>query len=327
MLRVHFTAEDLMRVAFASEPAPLVELGLAVAMLQRPDTPPVFGRWHHHTQRAFPRDARPLMELVPPSGEGPVFLDTLSHRLDEGIDQVLSSPRALVRSELIRVCAAGRPLTPWIRHLADKDRDAWRVLERAVRSAHTCVLAESWERVRAGFDAEYAWRTRLLARQGIRTTLAGLAPGIRWRGTVLEIDSPGESTDLHLDGLGLVLLPSTLWSGRPVLVPRPNAATVMCYAAVTPFPLLEEPSSPDPVAALLGRTRAAILTQLTRQSTTTDLARELGISKSSASEHAKALREAHLIVTQREGQSVWHSCTPLGLDLLAANNRLTGPTH
>ncbi|MFD0295631.1 ArsR/SmtB family transcription factor [Streptomyces sp. NPDC059616] len=72
--------------------------------------------------------------------------------------------------------------------------------------------------------------------------------------------------------------------------------------------------------ALLGRTRAAALGLLTQQLTTTDIARELDISKSSASEHAKALRDARLIVTQCECKAVWHSCTPLGLDLLTGSS-------
>ncbi|MFD9484802.1 winged helix-turn-helix domain-containing protein [Streptomyces sp. NPDC059991] len=47
---------------------------------------------------------------------------------------------------------------------------------------------------------------------------------------------------------------------------------------------------------------------------TSDIAKELGISKSSASEHAKALRDARLIATQRDGKAVWRCCTPLGLE-------------
>ena len=37
MLRVHLTAMDLLKTRFASAPAPLAEVGLAVAALQRRD--------------------------------------------------------------------------------------------------------------------------------------------------------------------------------------------------------------------------------------------------------------------------------------------------
>ncbi|MFD8544624.1 winged helix-turn-helix domain-containing protein [Streptomyces sp. NPDC059649] len=50
--------------------------------------------------------------------------------------------------------------------------------------------------------------------------------------------------------------------------------------------------------------------------TGTDLGRELGLAKSSVSEHTKALRAARLVTARRDGRTVWHSCTPLGLGLL-----------
>jgi DNA-binding transcriptional ArsR family regulator len=317
MLRVRFTTEDLLRVTFAREPAPLMELGLALAALQRSDLPPAFGRWQQALRRTFPRGARPLLELVPPSGRGPLFLDPLSRGLDDGLDQVLSAPAGFVRSELVRVRAAYRhPVTGWVHGLAGQDRDAWRVLTEALCTAYDSLLASSWSGVQSAFDAERAWRTRLLADQGIRTTLAGLVPGARWRGTTLEFNWP-EEAEFALDGRGLVLLPSMVWSRWPMLAVRPEAAAILVYPAVSPLPLLDEPVGTAPLAALLGSTRAAALTLLTRQRTTTDLATELSIAKSSASEHAKALRAARLITTERSGKAVRHSCTPLGLDLLA----------
>lgn len=317
MLRVRFTSEDLLRVTFAREPAPLMELGLALAALQRCDLPPVFGRWQQTLRRALPQGARPLLELVPPSGRGPMFLDPLSRGLDDGLDQVLSAPAGFVRSELGRVCAAGRcPETGWVHDLASQDRDTWRVLATALRAAYDSLLAASWGGVQSAFDAERAWRTRLLADQGIRIALAGLVPGARWRGTTLEFNWP-EDADVALQGHGVVLLPSTVWSRWPMLAVRPEEAAVLVYPAVSPLPLLDEPIGTNPLAALLGSTRAAALALLTRQRTTTDLATELSIAKSSASEHTKALRAARLITTERSGKAVWHSCTPLGLDLLA----------
>ncbi|MBL1099197.1 ArsR/SmtB family transcription factor [Streptomyces coffeae] len=317
MLRVRFTADDLLRVTFAREPAPLMELGLALAAMQRIGLPPVFGRWQQSLRRTLPRGARPLLELVPPSGRGPLFMDPLSRGLDDGLDAVLSTPGGYVRSELDRVCSAGRrPVTPWLRALADQDRDAWRLLADSLRTAYDSVLGESWGTIRSAFDAERAWRTRLLAEEGIRATLAGLAPGPGWRGTTLEFDWPEEAL-LELDGRGLVLLPTTVWSGWPMLALRPGLPSVLVYPALSPLPLLGEVPRAEPLAALLGSTRAAALGLLTRQRTTTDLAAELSIAKSSASEHAKALRAARLITTERDGKAVWHSCTPLGLDLLA----------
>lgn len=324
MLRVRCTAEDLLRVTFAREPAPLMELGLALAALRRRDLPPVFGRWQQSLRRTLPRAVRPLLELVPPSGRGPLFLDPLSRGLDDGLEEVLSTPAGFVRSELDRVCAADRrPVTGWLRDLAEQDGGAWRILAEALRAAYDSVLAGSWSGVQSAFDAERAWRTRLLAEQGIRTALAGLVPGARWCGTTLEFDWPGEA-EFALEGRGLILLPSTVWPGWPLLAVRPGKPGILVYPAVSQLPLLDRPADAEPLAALLGSTRAAALTLLTRQRTTTDLAAELSIAKSSASEHAKALRAARLITTERDGKAVRHSCTPLGLDLLAGSGGAGG---
>ncbi len=312
MLRVRFTAEDLLRVRFADEPAPMVELTLAIAALRRSD--PVFALWRRRTSQTLPRSAGPLLELVPGTGKGPLFLDPPSPGFDDGLDRVLSTPTPFVRTELRRVHAARSGPAPWTRLLAERDREAWQALERAVRTAHEGVLARSWDRIRAGFDAERAWRVQLLAREGIRATLAGLVPGGRWDGTTLTFEGT-DDIEITLDGRGITLLPSVFWTGRPLVGTYPREAFLV-YPAVTPLPLLDEPATGNALAALLGRTRAAILELLTHPRTSTDLARELGVAKSSVSEHTKALRAARLLTAQRDGKAVRHSCTPLGLGLL-----------
>jgi DNA-binding transcriptional ArsR family regulator len=323
MLRVHFTADDLLRVTMAETPAPLMELELALAMLQQPVIDPLFQRWQRRTQQMLPRIVRPLLELIPPSGKGPLFLDPISRDLDDGLHLVRSSTPARVLTDLQRLPANGRVQTPWIKHLAEQDPDAWRTLDDAVRAGFMSLLTPLWHRITLSFRAEQAWRAQVLAQEGMGSTLAGLAKGIAWQESTLHIDSP-ENRDIVLAGRGIILLPSVLWSGYPLVADYPQGTPVMVYPAVTPLPLLDEPSATDPVAALLGRTRAAILDLLTRQRTTTEVATELGISKSSASEHAKALRHARLIVSQREGQAIWHTCTPLGLGLLAGRPTISG---
>lgn len=44
MLRIHFEAADFARARFLPEPAPLVELKLALMMLARPQTDPALQR-------------------------------------------------------------------------------------------------------------------------------------------------------------------------------------------------------------------------------------------------------------------------------------------
>ncbi len=72
------------------------------------------------------------------------------------------------------------------------------------------------------------------------------------------------------------------------------------------------------LAALLGRTRAAVLEAIVDGCTTTELARRVKVSVPSASQHAQVLRDAGLLVTRRTGKSVHHSLTALGAALLNA---------
>ncbi len=81
LLRVHLTAEDLLKTRFADQPAPLVETGHAVAALQRRD--PVFGTCCSSAAARLPRAACPLLELIPPSATA---------HLAEGLEMVQAEP-------------------------------------------------------------------------------------------------------------------------------------------------------------------------------------------------------------------------------------------
>jgi DNA-binding transcriptional ArsR family regulator len=228
----------------------------------------------------------------------------------------------LVHEELTRICAAGLPVTPLLRQLADQDQDTWQHLETTMRSAYGVLIGAAWPRLRAGFDADLAWRGQVQRAQGLRGMLAGLYPGSRWRDSTLEIPVSKE-LDVRPDGAGLRLLPSAQWTGRPLVGPYPGGL-LLVYPALTPLPYLAETAPApgadpdDPVAALLGRTRAAVLRLTLREPTTSQLAGALGIGLASASEHARALRRAGLVSTTRAGRVVRHSCTSLGHRLLAA---------
>jgi DNA-binding transcriptional ArsR family regulator len=279
---------------------------MALATYQRGDA--VFTRWTGRTH--LPREARALLELVPPNAAGPLFLDPFSDGLEDGLDTVLSTPADYARAELMR---ASRP-TPLTRGLAARDGDAWRTLEAALRGAYEIVIAPERQRIRASFDGDLAWRRMLLAEQGVGAALAAVYPGSRWAGTTLEVDVPDE-TEHAPAGRGLTLLPSAFWTGRPMIGTHSDGSMLLLYPALTPLPLVDaEPA--DALGALLGRTRAAILELLIEHRTTGELAVKLGISAASASVHTKTLRAAGLVATRRTGKAVSHVATPLGLRLL-----------
>jgi DNA-binding transcriptional ArsR family regulator len=321
VLRVHLTAEDLLRTRFASQPAPLIELAHALAALQRRDA--VLGNWRRSAAAQFPPLARPLLDLIPASATGPLFLDPVSTGLAEGLELVQQAPSRLVGDELRRVFGS-RPLPPWPRLLAAPDRQTWRDLDRALRLAHDHLLRDAWPRVCSGFRAELAWRSRLIAELGVQAALSTLHPRISWNGTVLQIEAAADF-DVYPRGAGLTLLPSVLWTGRPMITEHPDGSTVIVYPALTPLPLIDAVTA-DPLAELLGQTRADVLRLAFRERTTSELARELGTSAATVSGHTKTLRGAGLIVTTRAGKAVLHSVTPLGDKLLqSASGRGLSP--
>ena len=320
MLRVHLTAGDLLKTRFASQPAPLLETVLAVAALQRRDS--VFRGWRRSAAARLPSAARPLLELVPPSATGPVFLDPLTTGLAEGLELVRAAPAPPVTAELKRIFGA-RPPTPWLHSLAARDREASHDLDLALRLAHHHLTADAWPRIMTAFRSELAWRSRLIAELGVQAALSTLHPSISWNGTVMQVEATCE-WDICPWGAGLTLMPSPLWTGRALLAQQPDGAVLVVYPALTPLPLIAAPIS-HPLAELLGHTRAAILELTFTERSTGELARELGVSAATVSGHTKALRAAGLIVSARAGKSVLHSLTPLGGKLLDSAYRPPRP--
>lgn len=314
-MRIHFTPADLLHVRYAKEPAPLIELGLALASLHHPNADPLFTHWRREQARTLPTPARALLDLIPPCGRGPLFLDPLFPDINEALDHVAHSPHHQVAPEMARVITLGRPINSWTRAIAAQDRTTWHTLLTALTTAHHSILTHTWRRLRTGFHAEVTWRTSHWARQGLGPSLESISPGSTFTGTTWHL-APEKKADIHLNGTGLTLYPTPIWSGPPLMGPYPDGSWCLYYPALTPLPLLPEPTTADPLSTLLGRTRAHVLEALAEQRTTGNLAHALGISPASASQHASALREAGLIATRREGKAAWHECTALGAELL-----------
>jgi DNA-binding transcriptional ArsR family regulator len=329
---VRFTESDLLRVRFSVAPAPLVEAARGFAELRYQRTGKVTSEWATQALLAFPVTARPLLDLVPASGLWPDFLDPAVADLDEGLEIVASTPRSLLRSELAWSWQrAGRPPT-WLQALADGDREARAIMIGALRDFYLACVAPSWPAIVASFRNEVTIGAGVLVHSGLEGLFGTLHPDLAWQAGSLQRATPArvrvaEPADFQLDGQGLHIMPSALWTGPPLFSIRPpsGAANILTYPA---RPASKGPSidqSRD-LAVLIGRTRAAALRALRQPCNTTELAARLGVSAPSASEHATALRGAGLIQTERRGRGVRHSLTPLGQSLLS-NYLATGPAE
>jgi DNA-binding transcriptional ArsR family regulator len=324
VIRIHFTAEDLGRTRFLPEPAPLTELKLALVTLHRRDAAPRFDRWRRAALTRFPESARPLCELVA------TFSGSMSTICVCGdIDEALDIAQSLTRDQSRRVTSiwlggrSARAIPSWLHAAADGDRDIRDTVIRACSSAYAAVLRPHWPAICASHHTEIARHGRRQARQGTVDMLTNLVPGARWHATgdaaCLEIDTPHHQ-EIRLQGRGLALAPSAFWAGRPLLAGGPDEPNLLVYPSHTPA-LLQIGPDDDPLAGILGPTRAAVLRLLGCPTVTKDIARRLGISAASASEHTTALRAARLVSSQRAGKAVLHHATPLGLDLININSR------
>jgi DNA-binding transcriptional ArsR family regulator len=126
--------------------------------------------------------------------------------------------------------------------------------------------------------------------------------------------------DLYLEGRGLVLIPCYFALHHPVALADPRLRPVLAFPIRTESRLLAGGRADgDRVTALLGVTRASILRSVIGGSTTTGLAKVVGVAPATVSHHTRVLREAGLITTERDENFARHLITPLGLQVLSTN--------
>ncbi|XVV16870.1 ArsR/SmtB family transcription factor [Actinoplanes sp. CA-131856] len=317
MLRIHFTPEDVGRVRIAGEPDPLWETIFSVWRLRRPGPELIYGRWREHALRA---SRRTDLELLLPLVRGAYYPDFLTpaegaQGLPAALEAVLSTPATRLREEMRELVRAGGPTPSWMGHLADGDRAILERLAGALRSQYDSAVAPFWDSARAQIEAERSRRARVLLDQGAEGLLDSFRPQLRWEPPVLEADVPFEQT-IHLDGRGLLLVPSYLSWGTPDVLRDTTLPPVLVYPIEHDL-TLRAPGEATSLAALIGRTRTSLLESLSDPRTTSELARRVGVSAASVSQHTAVLREARLITTSRAGKAVVHTLTPLGNALLS----------
>ncbi|WP_234314652.1 DUF5937 family protein [Streptomyces sp. NRRL F-5135] len=323
VLRLHFTNDDLLRTTVAAGPDPLWETVLSSHVLLTAQGKAVFDQWRSHARdrlRQLPREhGRLLRTLAPPRGSFPDFLNPpeAADGLAPGIDAVLSTPRERLHEEI----RALQGVPSWLRPLADGEPEALRTLGRALEQYFQAALAPYWAAVRAQAEADRAVRARALLTGGCEALLSTLGPSMRWRRPVLEVDYPYDR-DVRLAGRGLRLVPSVFCWRVPITLCDPALPPVLVYP-VTRSLLWWAPQAEQPeqraLGNLIGRGRAAALRAAEGGCTTSELARRMGVTLATASEHARTLRESGLVVSRRERNTVLHVLTPLGTGLLAAN--------
>lgn len=326
MLRIHFTPEDLARVRIAAAPDPLWETTFSLHRLQSARGRWAFADWHRVARLKLTGTPlgtavlKMLRQVLPGARYFPDFLtpSEAEEGLEAGCAAILDTPPERVRREVETLArVVGAP--SWVGRLTE--RQPREELVRVLRAYHSAVIAPHSDRIRAKLDSERAMLGRLVLDGGVEGLLAGLKPGMHWRSPVLEVDYCADR-DVYLNGRGLRLIPSYFCWHRPVSFADPELEPVLLYplnhsrtgtgAGVGTGGLPGDTS----LGALLGQTRAAALRVAGLGATTSELARALGVSPSTATHHTAVLRDAGLITSHRYANTVLHTLTPTGAALL-----------
>ncbi|QMW65317.1 helix-turn-helix transcriptional regulator [Mumia sp. ZJ1417] len=321
MLRIHFSELDLARTRVTAQPDPMWEIASSLHRFQTRRGRWAHERWHKHAlhslrDTALGRTVRTLlMPLYPRAQYFPDFLTPGegADSLDAGLDAILALPESQVTQEISRLDLR-KGNGPMLRALAEpRER---RVLTETLRAYHQVVIEPVASEMQALLDGERAVRSRHLLDGGVDGLLRGLGPAFRWQPPVLSVLDHIDDRDVHLGGRGLRLVPSYFCWHQPVTFADPSLPQVLVY----PLPRTAADhvaAYPErALAALIGGSRALVLAACAAGATTSEIARRLGISAATVSYHTRTLREAGLISSRRDTDSVMHSVTQLGIELM-----------
>ncbi|MFC9393728.1 DUF5937 family protein [Streptomyces sp. NPDC057027] len=317
-----FSAADLAQTRFAVSPMWEVVTSYRI-VAHRPDSAP-HGRWAAQVRPRLVRaglDRGWLAALVPAQGYLADFLNptpagpfpTLAAELDAirraRADDVRDDLDALERD-------GGRE--PRLRLLRE---DPGAVLPRIADEIETyweLALAPYWARIQKVLEADVFHRARQVAEHGSARVLSELHETVRWDDGTLRLVRRHCALTRDQAGSGLLLIPSVFaWPSVLTRSVHPDPPQ-LAYPA-RGFGSVWEPRTADAVdavAAVLGRSRTLLLTELDTPASTTQLAGHCGMSAAGVSQHLIALRNAGLVTAHRSGRSVLYARTAVADQLL-----------
>ncbi|MGI8571033.1 MAG: DUF5937 family protein [Solirubrobacteraceae bacterium] len=322
MIRLRLSPGDLERLRFAY--SPLAEVAESLYVLHSGVIPDMHQGWFDKTRpRLRHVDMEVLGAIVPaPRPHVASFLLSGAREPGTSIDAQLAlvaeSPTDRLRADL-EVVWRGElpPVTKRVLQHGGGPRIA-----QALWQYWTMALAPYWSHIRAVLDADVAYRADRLARGGIAALLSDLHPGLELVEHAINVRSNAGS-EHQLAGSGLVLVPCVFaWPYVMADVGAGDAPTITYgpRGVGELWPTAELPTRDgDPLGALLGRSRAAILLSLGLPKSTSDLACELAQSMPAVSAHLGVLRRAGLVRSWRAGRRVLYQRTLLATSVVAAS--------
>jgi Bacterial regulatory protein, arsR family len=319
MIELRMAPGDFAQLRFAY--SPLSEAINSLHMVHSGRVTGLHRRWADSAREQLRDLDTTLLRAIVPAGVNvltpPIDLNganTIEHQLRLFADW---SP-SLLRAELESLWQ-GLPMPAAAREvIADGPAGARRVA-MALGAYWNAAIAPHWDQMRAVLDADIAYRAQQVTLGGISALLKDLHPQLQFRQSTIRINKTGDR-NYDLEGNGLLLIPCVFAGscllfdpgslGLPTMGYRPRGiGTVWDTNGTTPG---------DPLTALMGPSRTAILRTAELPRTTTDLARELSLSGPTISEHLSILKRCGMVTSWRSGRRVLYQRTPLAASILSA---------
>jgi len=330
MITIPLSTEDLTKVRIA--PSPLWETVTSFGVLLHQGHDTVHAPWAARARRVLPgTDLSALVAAMCVAGRCPDFLtpppDASAATFGEELERLRTTPPEVVHEEVeafVRVekeqfgSLAPEKARLLEIYLGDPEGSLERLVDE-LRRYHDLVLAPYWPRIQEHLEGDRLKRGQALAIGGVEALLSGLHPKASYGGGILELEKVYEAV-VEPAGRGITLVPCVFaWPLVEVLV-QPGYRPTLAYGPRGVANLWTS-SSPAPngtaIEAALGAGRASILKGLLPvPRTTTELARQLGLSPSAVSAHLLRLKAAELVEPHRSGKRVYYRLSCAGESLL-----------
>lgn len=312
MIEWRLLPEDVARIRFAF--SPLQELIYSLVALRAPG--------EHSLHLPWVRATRPLivdLDLAEVFAIAPVhgfIADFLTPAPSVPQPDIASEFDTILRTDPSRVVAdvADVPHVPEgvaVRIDADPGAALVRIVD-TLQAYWQMALAAHWPRILRLLDADVMWRSQRLATGGFAALFEDLHETVRLEGNTLTAADPFDYIG-DLSGEGLTLVPHAMgWPRVRKMVAPYQPEIAYPVRGVATLWETAPPEPPDALAALLGRTRAAILLHLAEPASTTTLAHRIHVTPGAVSQHLSVLLASGLVSRTRVAGSVLYRRTTRG---------------
>ncbi|MER7947225.1 DUF5937 family protein [Streptomyces sp. NPDC096079] len=317
-----FSAADLAQTRFAVSPMWEVVTSYRV-VAHHPDSAP-HGRWASQVRPRLVRaglDRGWLAALIPARGYLADFLNPTPAgpfpSLGAELDAIRRAPAGDVRDDLDALEGNGADAAR-LRVLREDPEAVLPKVADEIETYWELALAPYWARIQKVLEADVFHRARQVAEHGSARVLSELHETVRWDDGTLRLVRRHCALTRDQAGSGLLLVPS-VFAWPQVLTRSVHPDPPQLAYPARGFGSVWEPrtaDATDAVAAVLGRSRTLLLTELDTPASTTQLATHCGMSAAGVSQHLVALRNAGLVTAHRSGRSVLYARTAVADQLL-----------